>query len=197
MNEEQKLLTSGLNEVLACCNDDEERRCILQRLEPLRSELAAVSDDVENKAVAHRLLAEHLAACEAAREKVANIEDSLSSKDLSPEQIAELKSSLEDAKEQLKQLESQQAEVKSKMREAGLTCKESVNGEPVDIAREAQSLLAKINKDDVKLQFCERVIALERQMQKADGDIDQLKQVYTDDLETMGSVVQVMVFVVV
>jgi predicted transcriptional regulator len=137
------------------------------------------------------MLAEHLAACKAAQDKIASIEDNLSSKKLSPEQVAQLKSSLEDAKEQLRQLESQQTEVKAKMCEAGLTCKNSVNGEVVDIAEEAQTLLAKVDKDDVKLKFCERVIELERRMQETDGNLDRLKQVYTDDLETMGTAVQV------
>jgi len=190
---DQQLLESALAQVLACCSTEEERQNILHRLSPLKTELAKVKQVIENKAVAHTMLVDHVIACNEARDKITQIANSLLDKELSPETVAKLMTDLEETRDQLRQLECDEKVIKTKLNEAGLACKDQSTGQDIDISYNTEILMADIEKSDVKLKFCERILDLQRQMHDVDENLSQLKHVFTDDLDTMGNAIQVRV----
>lgn len=176
---------------MACCNSEEERQIILQRFSPVIAQLANVNQAVQSKAEAQSLLAEHLTASKELQQKIAHIQESLSNKTLSPENVARLRADLDDARSELTQLEAHQVEVKVKMAEAGIVFQDRSTGEALNIEDKTQLMLAEIDNDNDKLKFCERIVDLNRRMQEADQDLSNLKHIYTDDVDSMGSAVQV------
>jgi len=190
----QQSLESALAEVLACCSSEEEQQSFLQRLSPVKSELANIKRVIENKAVAHSMLADHVDACTKAQDKMAHIQNSLLDNNLSAGTVSELMIDLELTRDQLRQLEASEIEVKTRMDEAGLVCKDESTGEVVNIASRTYQLQSKIEENYVKLKICERLVDLKQRMQDADRDLSEVKHVYTDNLEMMNSAIGVSLF---
>jgi len=64
------MLEAAIAEVLADCNNEEERQILLDRTSRVRSDLAKLIDTVEAKATAHQMLATHLESCTAIEQEI-------------------------------------------------------------------------------------------------------------------------------
>ena len=186
-----KVLASQLEEILSSCSTEEERQAILRRLAPLRNRFDEVKNVVETKSIAQSLLMEHQHAVETAQTKITKIQNDLLSENLTEDEVSRLVLELEEAKDQLHQLEAQQVEVRERLAEAGLVCLDRVTGEQLDIVTGVSKLASDYEQGDAKLRICERIVEMEKRLRNAGADLGQLRQVYVDDLDKMGTTVQV------
>lgn len=192
MDTDWKTLESDVAELLANCESEADRQMILERLSPIKTKLEQVQTTVEHKAAVHQKWVEHFDACASTKDKILQLQDSLANKNLTVEEISELRAELDDAKDQLRELESHQPEMAALMADADVVFKDRSTQQAVDIGADVEKMLMDVEKDDAKMKLCARIAELDVRLRGADGGLDELKNVYIDEVDDMGNKVQVL-----
>lgn len=188
---EWNALESDMAELLANCENDEERQALLQHLAPVRSKLADIKGAVDSKAAAQSVLVEYSEACNVASDNVARLQDALLSADLDSDQILELKTNLEMAKNQLQLLESRKPEIEAIIADADIVIRNPSTQEIIDIWKDSEKLRADVEKGEVKLKFCEQVKQLEDRLKATGANAEELKDVYGGELDSSENTLKV------
>jgi len=163
------MLEAAIAEVLADCNNEEERQILLDRTSRVRSDLAKLIDTVEAKATAHQMLATHLESCTAIEQEICRLLKQLQDDKLSAEQISELQTDLSKAHSQLSQLESHTTEVQAVMTRANLVIKDQTMHVTLNLDAKMQKMLD--NVDKCNFQLCAEADRL--------SEIAEIQQVYS------------------
>jgi len=145
-------LEAAVAEVLADCDNEEERQMILGRIAVVKAHLAKLLDDVEAKTIAHQMLAAHLEACNATEEKISQLLKHLQDDKLTADQILELRTDVDNARSQLLQLDSHSPEMKAVMTRANLVIKYRTTQAALNLDANIQKMLEHI--DDGNSQLC-------------------------------------------
>jgi chromosome segregation ATPase len=182
MDTDWKSLQSDIAEIMESCGDDKSWQAIVNRLSPLQSKIADVQTAAEQKAAAHKMWLEHLEACDAAHEKIAQLEEKLANADLTPDQMSQLRTDLESAREQLRDLEEHEAEMKAALQEADVVFKDRSTEEAVDTRLAVDMLLTKVAGTGMQLgEKSERLAQITDARQR----FDETKETLGEDLEKL------------
>jgi len=189
-----KMLECTATEMLASCETEEDWQMITGRLAPLKTKLAEVKETTEHKAAVHELLAEHLKARTAAEERILNLRQQLKDDTMTVDEMEELRSDLGKARNQLMELESRHPEMETLMTEAGLMLKDREVEDMVDVKADTEKLLSKVEKDDKMLKICAEMAAVDAHLHETDSKLNELNEVYIDDMDSLGPSLQVLSF---
>jgi len=179
--------------MLASCGT-EDRQMIEGHLDFLRTERAEVKETLEHKAAAHELLTEQSDVRTVAEERIVHVQERLKDDSLTVDEIEELRSDLSNTTSQLMELESRHVEMEAVFNEASIEVKDHEMETAVDV-RANVKLLACVEKEDKKLKVCAEIIAINSRLQETDSELIKLKEVYSDDVESLASSLQVLNYV--
>ena len=190
-----KTLECAATEILASCETEVDRQMIMDRLAPLRTKLAQVTESLEHKTAAQELLTEHVKARTVAEERILNVQERLKDEMVTVGEIEELRSDLGEARSQLMELECHHPEMEMLVTEAGIVVKDREMDDVVNVKDDMRKLLSKVESDDMKLNVYEEMAVINARLQETDSMLNELSEVYTDDIESLGSSVQVPSFI--
>jgi len=195
---EFKTLECPAAETLASCETEGDQQMITDRLAPLSTKLAQVKETVETKAVVYKLLAEHITTTTVTEERISNLRERLTDDTLGVDEMEELRSDLCKARGELLELESRHPEMEVLMTEAGVVVmKDRDVDDVVDVSADVEELLYEVEKDDKKLKLCAEMVAMSERLHETDSKLTELSEVYTDDVESLASSLQVLSFIFV
>ena len=192
-----KMLERAAAEVLESCETEQDQQFITDHLVPLRTKLAQVEETVEHKAAAQESLMELSEARKAAKERTLNLRERLKDDTVTVDEMKELRADPSKARSQLMELESRHPEMEALMTEAGLTLKDREMEDEVNVKTDLDKLLSQVDKDDAKLKVCGEMAAINERLNETDSQLNELSEVYTDDVESLQASVQVLNFIFV
>lgn len=189
-----KALESAASMMLASC-ETEDREMIDGHLAPLGTELAEVKETVEHKAAACELLVEHLEVRREAEERLADVEERLKDDCLTVDEMEQSRLDLGESRSRLMQLESGHLEMEAVMADAGVVVKDHKTEMVVDMRADVEKLISCVEKDDKKLKVCEEIVAINAHVEETASELRELKEVYTDDMQSLASSDQVLNYI--
>lgn len=171
----------------------EDLQMIESHLAPVRTERAEVKETLEHKVAACELLAEHSEARTAAEERIVDVQERLKDDALTVDEMEELRSNLSKSRSRLMELESCHPEMA--VNEGAVLVKDRETEAVVDVRADVKKLLSCVEKEDKKLEVSEEIVAINTRLEETDTELNELKEVYTDDVELLASSVQVLNYV--
>ena len=186
-----KKLECTAAEILASCETEEDQQVITDRLAPVQTQLAEVKENVKHKAAVYALLVERVQTRTVVEERLLNIRQRLKDDEVTVSEMAELRSDLGTTRRQLLELDNSYPEMEALMSEAGLVVKSHKMEDVVNLKADTEQLLCEVEKDDKTLKVCEEIATVDGHLHEAESQLNELNVVYTDDLQSLASAVEV------